>query len=222
MDFEKYWQERFSKQAKEIREEYRAACWSECGFSRRLNKVKEILSKWNLKECLILDAGCGPGSYLFNLSKDYTCTKFIGIDYSFEMLKRSQRYGKNFALISANVLNIPLKDSSVDIYLSIGVLQYVRNYEQVIKEAYRVLKPGGKLILNALNQKFFKKHKEEISYNPFIIKKKLEHIGFSIIDLRPFILAPKYLRFLEVLEDLKYLRRSFWKIAHSLMIVGIK
>ncbi|PID27457.1 MAG: hypothetical protein CR982_05805 [Candidatus Cloacimonadota bacterium] len=48
--------------------------------------------------------------------------------------------------MSCDIDNIPIKDNSVDNIINIAVLEHVTNPEKVVKEFYRILKPGGKII----------------------------------------------------------------------------
>lgn len=52
----------------------------------------------------------------------------------------------NVTLCRMNALNIPISDNSIDTITANGVLHLISNPEKVIKEIYRVLKPGGYFI----------------------------------------------------------------------------
>ncbi len=55
--------------------------------------------------------------------------------------------GKGLADICGSVESIPIASSSFDVVISIGVLEHVKNPEAAVAEMFRVLRPGGRLIL---------------------------------------------------------------------------
>jgi len=97
-----------------------------------------------------LDIGCGSGFSLDVLDKkDYNP---IGMDISEAMLEIAQSRGHK-RLIEGNFKNIPFKDSSFDVVISISTLQWIKatnlneirkEYEKAAKEIFRVLKENGK------------------------------------------------------------------------------
>jgi ubiquinone/menaquinone biosynthesis C-methylase UbiE len=94
---------------------------------------------------LVLEAGCGTGRFCFWLNKKgFSC---VGIDIVPEIVKKAAFYAKEKGLptsfIIADVCNLPLRDKSVDGYISLGVVEHFRSTMEVIKafkECRRVLK----------------------------------------------------------------------------------
>jgi len=85
----------------------------------------------------LLDYGCGASPYY-----DYITN--LGVKYLRADLKENPNI--DFEIISNILPNIP--DNSLDYVLSTQVLEHVEDYSIYLKEAYRVLKPGGKLVLS--------------------------------------------------------------------------
>jgi len=98
----------------------------------------------------ILDLGCGSGRLLEILEdKDID---YFGIDFSEKLIEIAKRNYPSFKFQAANVLNLPFPNNSFDKVFSIRVLMHIPSKEfqlQFLKEAKRVLKPGGLLILTA-------------------------------------------------------------------------
>jgi ubiquinone/menaquinone biosynthesis C-methylase UbiE/uncharacterized protein YbaR (Trm112 family) len=95
-----------------------------------------------------LDLGCGVTQTGLLLAKDGV--KVIGIDLSVNaVLKSDQMFRKNKlegVFIQANFLNLPLKSNSINfIYWGLAI-EYVKDIDSAIQEAYRVLKPGGTIV----------------------------------------------------------------------------
>jgi SAM-dependent methyltransferase len=105
---------------------------------------------------ILLDAGCGTGVNILRLYS--RVRKIIGIDYAFGSLQRCQKRIQaqkitNAYLCLGSVTTIPLPDCSVDRVLCLSVLQYLDDEEArlALREAVRVLTPGGMIILHVKN-----------------------------------------------------------------------
>lgn len=97
----------------------------------------------------IVDAGCGNGYLLNKLAK--ISTYVVGLDYSDKLLKASKeriKGSKNISLLKADLTQrLPIKDNSTDVVIANMVLQYLPQLESFAKECYRILKPGGLLLI---------------------------------------------------------------------------
>lgn len=98
----------------------------------------------------VLDAGCGDGSVLFLLAKEFEVLPF-GIDVSKEVIKRArsffQKNGIKSEIKHADTRSIPFPSNYFDLVLSWGVIEHFNNHDLAIDEFHRVLKPQGTLIL---------------------------------------------------------------------------
>lgn len=108
---------------------------------------------------LIVDLGAGPGLLSVEILKQIPNATVIGIDPLTKMLvlaKENTREvsSRRFEVIQGVSENIPLKNNSVDAIVSRFSLPYWKPPEQSFLEMWRVLKPGGKVILEALNREF--------------------------------------------------------------------
>ncbi|WP_027723765.1 demethylmenaquinone methyltransferase [Tuberibacillus calidus] len=99
----------------------------------------------------VLDVCCGTGDWTIALSEAVGPTgQAVGLDFSENMLsvarhKLEQKGLKNWKLDHADAMHMPYEDGTFD-RVSIGFgLRNVPDYLQVLKEIYRVLKPGGTL-----------------------------------------------------------------------------
>lgn len=117
--------------------------------------VKKNTPKTVKKPCIV-DLGCGPGLLSSEISKKIPKAKIVGIDLSVKMLEIANKNveKENFKTMIGSSENIPLEDNSADIVVSRFSLTYWGNPKESFKEINRVLKPGGRVILECLNKDF--------------------------------------------------------------------
>ena len=105
---------------------------------------------------VIIDLGAGPGLLSLELHKKIPDAKIIGVDPLQKMLQlaKSNACFDSFEAKLGSSENIPVNNDSADIVVSRFSLPYWKDPNSSFKEIYRVLKPRGKIILEALNRDF--------------------------------------------------------------------
>jgi ubiquinone/menaquinone biosynthesis C-methylase UbiE len=117
------------------------------GESRHVMVVEANRAAVNDK--VVLDIGCGSGTSgaLFS----YLGAHYIGVDHSrhaaAHALRNLRGVGGDGFTAQGNAEALPMRDGSVDVVYSNGVLHHTPNFLTAMDEAYRVLKPGGKAII---------------------------------------------------------------------------
>lgn len=117
-----------------------------CGNPVAIGQIKE--------GDVVLDLGSGAGiDTILAAKKVGEKGRVIGIDMTEEMVLAAQENIKrqginNIEFIVAEIENIPLKDNSIDVIISNCVINLTPDKGRSFKEAYRVLKPGGKIYLS--------------------------------------------------------------------------
>lgn len=102
----------------------------------------------------IIDLGSGAGIDCFLAAKKTGPKgKVIGIDFSKDMVelasKNAKKLGlKNIEFIKADIEKLPLENDSADAIISNCVINLAPSKEKVFKEAYRVLKKGGRMFVS--------------------------------------------------------------------------
>lgn len=101
------------------------------------------------KDILEIGAGSSIGkSEIINHSKSYT-----GIDLSSQNIKRVSQsfYDKSVSFIIGDAENMQFEDNSFDVIIALAMVYYL-DTESFLKEAKRVLRPGGKLFFCTSNK----------------------------------------------------------------------
>jgi len=117
-----------------------------CGNPLAFGKIKEGDT--------VLDLGSGAGiDAILAAKKVGDKGKVIGIDMTEEMVQKAKENAenqgvKNVEFLLGEIENLPLADNSVDTIITNCVINLTSDKAKTFSEAYRVLKPGGKIYLS--------------------------------------------------------------------------
>lgn len=92
----------------------------------------------------LLDLGCGTGAALAEMDQ---LGPSVGLDFSELALEYSAERGLK-DLVAANGEHLPFADNSFKGMIALDIFEHIPDHEQAYREAFRVLAPGGVLVLS--------------------------------------------------------------------------
>lgn len=101
------------------------------------------------QESDVLDAGCGTGGLILRLRAQHPGWKFSGIDFmplACELARK--RCGAGVDIREASITALPFANASFDAVVSADVICQVVDADTAVKEFFRVLRPGGAVVIN--------------------------------------------------------------------------
>ena len=113
------------------------------GQDRRLDLIRRYVP---LEGATVLDIGCGIGTYVRKL-RDYSSDVY-GIDIDSARV----RQGRTGTLAVAVSESLPFADRAFDVVLLNEVIEHVRDDRETLREACRVVRPGGHVVVYAPNR----------------------------------------------------------------------
>lgn len=95
----------------------------------------------------IVDLGCSTGYLLEDLQHAHPSASLIGVDLVASGLVKAHAAVPAARLLQSDVCDLPLADASADAILSANLLEHVPDDVQALREAARVIRPGGYVAL---------------------------------------------------------------------------
>ena len=183
---------------------------------KMLAQFEREVAEFSFEGCsgLVLDAGCGNGNILVRAMSQTSGKKplkdqirYVGLDFSRNMIcmaaLRSQNASQGASFAQGCVNHLPFKDETFDRVVSSGVITCLPTVQDAmlsLAEFYRVLKPGGILMVDFFNQQshytkvrktLFKEAINPPEYiSPSSFKTQLEDAGFKLLTFRGFDYKP--------------------------------
>ncbi len=168
-------------------------------FQEALLRLNDIMADMVQMETgfKVLDAGCGVGGSLFYLAEEYGINGF-GITLSekqlefAEKLKSKSNFADSIGFKLEDYCSTSFPDNTFDVVWCIESITSTAEKEKFAREAYRLLKKHGKLIIadyyKISDHELLEKWRKTWSMAPFVNSKEFEKIiksaGFVLIDDR--------------------------------------
>jgi SAM-dependent methyltransferase len=219
ISFEREWRRRFESFARGHQEEHLISGWSESGLRRRVELVRNLLALRPPGDPgRALDLGCGGGTYVRLLSSQGH--RVVGFDYSRPSLERSLAADERGVgrYVQGEAYHLPFRREGFDLVLAIGIFQALGDPERALEEIATVLRPGGHVLLEALNsgelvarirrmRRAWRRKEDPVrSYSPVEIERWLTARGFETIRCAALYLPPRHPAWLtEIVERTRVL-----------------
>jgi 2-polyprenyl-3-methyl-5-hydroxy-6-metoxy-1,4-benzoquinol methylase len=130
-------------------EEYTQKDISRGGSICKFNTIHDILPQ----NANILDIGCLNGNlYNFLNSKNFLIKHFTGVDLSDKLIELAKRRFPTQTWVQADRLHLPFEDKLFDVVTLLETLEHVDNPRETLKEAIRMCKDNGILIVSVPNE----------------------------------------------------------------------
>lgn len=97
----------------------------------------------------ILEVGCGRGFYQECLGQLYPTARITGLDRSPKYLRQAREVvtTPNVTLVKGDALSLPFESETFDRVFATEVLEHIPNHSKALAEMYRVVKPGGRIVV---------------------------------------------------------------------------
>jgi ArsR family transcriptional regulator len=141
------------------------------------------------RDMVVADLGCGTGAMAAQLAPHVAGV--IGVDNSAAMLKAARHRTADWAHVEirqGDVQAVPIEDGACDAALLLLVLTYVSDIPAALREAGRIVKPEGSIVIVDLlphDREEFRRQMGQVSagLDPTALAGRMEEIGFST-DIR--------------------------------------
>ncbi|KAK4872386.1 hypothetical protein RN001_014415 [Aquatica leii] len=138
-----------------------------------LNKNSKSLQE--SKNCVVLDIGCGPGNVTYEKILPLlpsTTIKVIGVDILSDNIDYARKHYQTDPRVSFEHLDI-LTDAipneyvgAFDLIISLYCFHFVGNHRKALNNIYKMLKPGGKVLLSFMDKSVISKMYQYVYDNP--------------------------------------------------------
>lgn len=180
--------------------------WGRYAFGRESRTVSRAAGVG--RGALVVDVGCGTARFTDPLSAAGAWALGIEPESAMITCARDRTTGP---LVAADALALPLCDDSVDVALAITVLEFVSDPAEAMAEMARVVRPGGRIVVGALNPRsaWGLAHRHELAEPPwraarFLARAELRALGrrHGRVELRSALYAPSAVPFLGLVGPL--------------------
>jgi ADP-heptose:LPS heptosyltransferase/ubiquinone/menaquinone biosynthesis C-methylase UbiE len=181
----------------------------ESGMYLHASKQWEYLFAWSQLEgrladgaekTRVADLGGGRGAWTAFLASQGASVEVFDVDYlwdhggDLEIETRFMRWAREHAFTPrlGSLFNLPIEDETYDVLTSISVVEHLRYKRYALREALRVLKPGGMLILTFDFSVHPEKHQDTLRkeiFSPESLDRTLAELGMGKAGLDPEMVA---------------------------------
>jgi len=116
------------------------------------------------RDAVVLEAGCGEGYGAALLAT--VARTVVGLDYDLLATTHVARTYPRVCMVRGNLVGLPLASGSVDVVANLQVIEHLWDQPGFLAECWRVLRPGGRLLITTPNRITFSPGRDT-PLNPF-------------------------------------------------------
>jgi demethylmenaquinone methyltransferase/2-methoxy-6-polyprenyl-1,4-benzoquinol methylase len=142
------------RRADEVRHMFARIAWRYDLMNRLMTAAQDV--RWRREtvrraalpaDGRLLDLGAGTGDLAQEALRQYPLARVVAADFTLEMMQVGrQRPSPQPHWLAADALRLPFADETFDAVVSGFLLRNVTNLDQALREQWRVLKVGGKMV----------------------------------------------------------------------------
>lgn len=150
-------------------EKYFGTSWSHIFYIWKTRKImlartiREVLLRLPRTPTRVVGLGSGSGAEIFDMAdvcRDIAKVEWFGLDLNIQevlfgtrrsQFRKAEQSKQDVYFLAGNLLQLPFDDSSVDVLVSSEVVEHLPDPQPAIKEMWRVLKPGGYVLVTTPN-----------------------------------------------------------------------
>ncbi len=153
------------KSALEINREYSEKFIQPINNPEITDDIKELIDDNNVKN--LVDLGCGDGTLIYAIKKEYPKIKIVGVDISPRRIESLKNKFPKSDFYCRDVCHTKLKKESFDFVHSSQTIEHVEDDKKMVEEMYRLLKKGGVLLVSSVIKKSFAVYKYRNRHKKF-------------------------------------------------------
>lgn len=174
------WSDQMTEQLEELTKDH---------FIDRYNRkiaLDGIRNKLASESCCYLDIGCSSGYMLENVLENFPKVTVIGADYFSSGLLQCHQRLMNVPLFQIDLVNCSFSDNLFDAVTCLNVLEHIQDDKTALKQLFRIIKPGGKLVVTVpMGRKLYdiydQLHYHVRRYQGSELIHKVNSAGFNIL-----------------------------------------
>jgi SAM-dependent methyltransferase len=124
---------------------------SGAGRARRQARMLASTLRDVVAPACIVDMGCGDGEAASVALAANPGHRLVGIDWSADALCQARARGLTLIRAAVDGISLPLRTGTADVVIMSELIEHLVDTDSALDEAWRVLKPGGSLLLSTPN-----------------------------------------------------------------------
>ena len=117
----------------------------------RFKEVINVLKRHNVRARVLVDLGCNDGSLTIEMAKAVEAEEVYCIDIDVNTLNIAKNRGLKTIIANLSNDKLPIQNGSADLVTALEVIEHLVNPDNMLREAHRILKNHGYLLLTTPN-----------------------------------------------------------------------